>query len=117
MEDAYDLFTKARDLMKKSDYLNASFLLEMAKGKEPEKGSIREALAISYFNMGLYKSAKKNFRKAIDIDAANDFAHFGMGLCLVKENKTNMAVGHFKIARFMKPNSPIYNRAVKRYKR
>ena len=33
MEDAYDLFTKARDLMKKSDYLNASFLLEMARGK------------------------------------------------------------------------------------
>ena len=67
--------------------------------------------------MGLYKSAKKNFGKAIDIDAVNDFAHFGMGLCLVKENKMNMAVGHFKIARFMKPNSPIYNRAVKRYKK
>ena len=117
MEDSYNLFTRARDLMKKNDFLNASFLLEKAKNREPEKSSIREALAISYFNMGFYRSAKKNFDKAIAIDATNDFAHYGMGLCLVKENKLNRALGHFKIAKFMKPNSPVYNKAVKRYKR
>lgn len=115
MDDAYHLFVKAREFMKKNDFLNASFLLEKASKIEPEKGSVREALAICYFNMGFYSFSMDHFDKAIQIDASNDFAHYGMGLCLIKENKINWALGHFKIARFMKPKSDIYGQVVKRY--
>ena len=115
MGDAYHRFVEARGFMKKNDFLNASLLLEGAREIEPEKGSIREALAICYFNMGLYSSSMDHFDKAIQIDASNDFAHYGMGLCLIKENKVNLALGHFKIARFMKPGSDIYKQALKRY--
>jgi tetratricopeptide (TPR) repeat protein len=117
MENAYTLFRRAKNFIKKNDFLNASLLLERAMGQEPEKGSIREALAICYFNMGFYGSSKAHFNKAIQIDASNDFAHYGMGMCLVKEKSINRALGHFKIAKFMKPGSRIYGDALRRYNR
>lgn len=117
MEEAYDLFMKAKKNMDEHDYLNASLLLEKAKEYEPEKGSIREALGICYFNMGFYKSSRNHFDKAIEIDATNDFAHYGMGLCLIKENRINRAIGYLKIASFMRPDSEMYKMVLKRYNR
>ena len=117
MVDTYALFTKAKALMEKNDFLNASLLLEEAREAEPEKGSIREALGICYYNMGFYESSRDHFDKAIEIDACNDFAHYCMGLCLVKERKFNRALGYFKIASFMRPDSEVYRRVLKRYNR
>ncbi len=117
MEDAYSLFTKAKLMMKKNDFLNASLLLEEAREYEPGKGSIREALGICYYNMGFYDSSRVHFDKAIEIDAANDFAHYGMGLCLIRENKLNRALGYLKIASFMRPDSAKYRQVLKRYNR
>ena len=117
MEDAYSLFMKAKQLMEKNDFLNASIMLEEAKEYEPEKGSIREALGICYYNMGFYKSSRDQFDKAIEIDASNDFAHYGMGLCLIKEKKLNRALGYLKIASFMRPDSELYRKVLKRYNR
>ncbi len=91
MDNTYSLFVKGRKFMKKNDFLNASFLLEKARKLEPEKGSIREALAICYYNIGFYSSSMDHFNKAIQIDASNDFAHYGMGLCLIKENRVSRA--------------------------
>jgi tetratricopeptide (TPR) repeat protein len=114
-ENTYALFCMAKDLMKKNDFLNASLLLEKAVAQEPEKGSIREALAICYFNMGFYGPSKAHFDRALQIDASNDFAHYGMGMCLLKEKSFNRALGHFKIAKFMKPGLRIYEDAIRRY--
>lgn len=89
--------------------------LEKAKNLEPEKGSIREVLASAYYNCGLYVSAKKNFIKALEIDAANDFTHYGLGLCLLRENKLNRAMGHLKIAAFMNPGSKKYKKVLEKF--
>lgn len=117
MGDAYSLFIRAKESMEKKDFLNASILLEEAKEYEPGKGSIREALGICYYNMGFYGSSRKHFDKAIEIDATNDFAHYGMGLCLIKENKMSRALGYLKIASFMRPDSEVYKKVLKRYNR
>ncbi len=114
MKDAYNSFQKAKRLIEKGKFLEAAMLLEAAKSLEPKKGSIREALAISYYNCGLHRSAKKNFAIALDIDATNDFAHYGLGLCLLKEREIKKAVGHFKIARSMKPGSILYQKILKK---
>src|SRR4030042_1898507 len=87
MDSAYYLFKKGKKLSESGKFLEAIMLLEKARKFEPEKGSIREVLASAYYNCGLYVSAKKNFIKALGIDASNDFAHYGLGLCLTKENK------------------------------
>lgn len=115
VEDTYDLFSKGKKLAKKNEHLKAVMFFEKAKKLEPEKGSIREALAFSYYKCGLYSSAKENFSKAVSIDAANDYAHYGLGLCLIKEGKVNKALRHLKIALAMKPDNLFYSEAVKKY--
>ena len=116
-ENAYELFRDGKKNARANDHLKAIMLFEKAIALEPEKGSIREALATSYFNCGLYSAARKNFQRALKIDASNDFAHYGLGLCLVKEGKINTAMGHFKIAKAMKPLNSTYSNTVKRYNR
>ncbi|MBM3708051.1 MAG: hypothetical protein FJW69_06900 [Actinobacteria bacterium] len=114
-EETYNLFAMGKKLAKKNEHLKAVMLFEKAKKLEPEKGSIREALAYSYYKCGLYSSAKDNFFKAVSIDAANDYAHYGLGLCLLKEGKIKKALGHLKIAMAMKPDNLFYSKAVKKY--
>jgi len=115
MENAYYLFKKGKRLVDKGKFLEAIMCLEKAKNTEPGKGSIREVLAISYYNCGFYQPAKKHFIKALELDATNDFAHYGLGLCLIKEGKLNKALGHLKMAKFMKPNSKQYKEMLNRF--
>ena len=117
IEKAYEFFNKGQKLYRENNFLKAVMLFEKAKKLEPEKGSIREALATAYYNCGFYKSAMKNFKKALEIDSTNDFAHYGIGLCLVKEGKTIMALGHFKLASAMKPDQKNYIDTIKRYQK
>jgi tetratricopeptide (TPR) repeat protein len=114
MKGAYYFFKKGKLLSKKGKLLDAIMILEKAKDLEPKKGSIREVLACAYYNCGLYHSAGKNFIKALEIDATNDFAHYGLGMCLIKENKINQAAGHLKMASVMKPCSKKYKEILKR---
>jgi tetratricopeptide (TPR) repeat protein len=116
-KNAYELFSRGKTLVKKKKNLKAIMLFEKAKDIEPEKGSIREALARAYYNCGLYSSAKEHFSKAIKIDASNDYAYFGLGLCLIKEGKFKTAMGHLKIAASMQPENEIYKNTVKKYDR
>ncbi len=115
MSEAYFFFCKGKKLSRKGQCLEAIMLLEKAKNLEPKKGSIREFLASSYYNCGFYKSAKKNFIMALEIDASNDFAHYGLGLCLIRENKLTRAVGHFKIAAIMSPGSEKYKEVLNKF--
>ena len=115
MNSTYYLFKRGKKLSESGKFLEAIMLLEKAKNFEPEKGSIREVLASAYYNCGFYVSAKKNFIRALKIDAANDFAHYGLGLCLIKENKITEALGHFKIAFFMKPDSKKYREILDKF--
>ena len=93
------------------------FFWKKQRDMNQRKGSIMEALGICYYNMGFYGSSMEHFDKAIGIDAVNDFAHYGMGLCLIKEKKVNRALGHLKIASFMRPDSEVYKKVLKRYNR
>jgi tetratricopeptide (TPR) repeat protein len=115
MGNAYDLFEKGKGSLERQNFLKAIMALEQAKEREPEKGSIREALAIAYYNHGFYLSAHKNFKKALDIDITNDYAHYGLGLCLVKRGELKRALGHLKMALAMKPDSKIYKEELNKF--
>ncbi len=114
MSDAYYQFKKGKKLAEQNNFIEAIMHLEKAKEKEPEKASIRETLARAYYNCGFYSTAKSNFQKALEIDAANDFAYYGLGLSLAKMGKIKRAIGQLKIAATMKPHSEEYRRALKK---
>ena len=114
MSYAYYHFRKGRKLAEDNNFIKAVMHLEKAKKAEPEKASIREALARSYYNCGFYKPAKENFQKAVEIDAANDFAYYGLGMSLAKLGKIHRAIGQLKIASTMKPQSEEYKNALRK---
>ncbi|MBC7333860.1 MAG: tetratricopeptide repeat protein [Actinobacteria bacterium] len=114
MNGAYDFFEKGKKLLSSKEFLRAIMFLEKAKEMEPHKSSIRESLAQAYYNCGLYESARENFEKVLEIDATNDYAHYGLGLCLLKKGKIEKAMGHIKMAVAMKPGFKLYRETLEK---
>ena len=115
MSNAYRFFKKGKILFNKGRFVEAIMFLEKARDIEPEKGSIREILASAYYNCGFYDSARENFEAALRIDASNDFAHYGLGLCFLREKNLSGALGHFKIAAAMNPKSEKYKEVLRKF--
>jgi Flp pilus assembly protein TadD len=111
-ETTYDLYRRGRDHLKNGLNAQATVALEKAKRREPEKASIREALGIAYFRIRRFEEAEREFRAMLDLHPADDYAHFALGRCLEKQGKPGEAAGHYKLARYMRPSSENYQRAV-----
>ena len=87
--------------------------LERARELEPEKGSIREALARAYFRTQRIDAARVEFEKVLELDPVNDYAHFGLGMCLLRSGDRDGARGHLKMATIMRPDDEHYQRALR----
>lgn len=112
VETAYELLQRGKELLQTGNPAQAAVVLERAKRVYPHKGSIREALGQAYYNYSQYHLAKEEFKKAIEIDPTNHYAHFGLGLCLQKLGKRNRALRHLKLALSMEPDSKDYQKAL-----
>jgi tetratricopeptide (TPR) repeat protein len=98
-------------LLKSGDVHAAANLLQKAAAAEPGKSSIHEALARAYFGSRRFAAALEQFVIVLDLSPANDYAHFGAGLCLGRLGKLREAVGHLKMACVMRPDNDDYERA------
>jgi len=91
----------------------AAMLLDRAKLMEPDKGSIREALARALYLAGRNARARREFVKALQIDPVNDYAHFGLALSCAKTGQTPRAIAHLKLAIAMRPEAEEYRAALR----
>lgn len=115
MEDtAYALYRRGLALLSEGMAREAVDALARARALEPEKGSIREALARAYFTLGRVGPAADEFRAATGIDPTNDYAHFGLALCLERQGRIDEARGHARLAFAMRPDHDDYRRALDR---
>lgn len=112
--EAYTRFVEGSRLLESGNTHAAIVALERARELEPEKGSVREALARAYFRSGRMQLAREEFEKVIELDPVNDYAHFGLGLCLLRTGMRDAARGHLKIATVMRPDSEDYRDALRR---
>lgn len=90
----------------------AAVLLERARDLEPDKGSIREALARAYFRTGRFAEASAEFTMVLELDPVNDYAHFGLGLCALRTGNIEAARRNLRLAVAMKPESDDYRAAL-----
>lgn len=111
-DQAYDHFQRGMELLEGGSAHAAVPALERARDLEPGKGSVREALARAYFNSQQYRAAREEFAETIAINPANDYAHFGLGLCLLRLGDPQTARGHLRLALAMNPESEHYRRAL-----
>lgn len=88
--------------------------LERARDAAPGHGSVREALGRAYYGAGRTSAAEAEFSEALEIDPSNDYAHFGLALCLARGGERTRALGHLRLAIAMRPGNPAYRRALSR---
>jgi tetratricopeptide (TPR) repeat protein len=108
--DTYELFQRGSELLAAGHAHQAVIALERARDAAPGHGSVREAL-------GRTSAAEAEFSEALEIDPSNDYAHFGLGLCLARGGKRARAVGHLRLAVVMRPEVDSYRQALDRVER
>jgi Flp pilus assembly protein TadD len=113
-KDAYELWTTGLELLADRRNHQAALVLEKACALEPEKGSVREALARALYNIGETKRAGEEFEEAIRLNPADHYPYFGLALCRARLGDRKRAAGLLKIALAMKPDSQDYRRALDR---
>jgi Flp pilus assembly protein TadD len=116
-ETAYDLFSRGVSFLTQGHPHQAAMLLARAKLLEPDKASIREALGRALFMAGRAGRARREFAKAVQIDPASDYAHFGLALACERTGQRSRAIGHLKLAIVMRPGIEHYEQALARLAR
>jgi tetratricopeptide (TPR) repeat protein len=115
--DTYELFQRGSQLLAAGHAHQAVISLEQARDAAPGHGSVREALGRAYYGAGRPAAAAAEFAEALEIDPSNDYAHFGLGLCLARSGKRARAVGHLRLAVAMRPEVDTYRQALDRLQR
>ncbi len=101
--NAYDAFRDGCRLLESANVHAAAVALERARDLEPGQASIREALARAYYRCGRFPAARSEFARVLEIDPVNDYAHYGLGLCLERVGEADGARRHLKLAVAMRP--------------
>ncbi|HVL51429.1 MAG TPA: tetratricopeptide repeat protein [Actinomycetota bacterium] len=113
-KDAYELWTRGLEHLAARRNHQAALVLQRACELEPEKGSVREALARALYNIGETQRAGEEFEAAMQLNPADHYPYFGLALCRARLGDRSRAAGLLKIAIAMKPDSQDYRRALDR---
>jgi len=110
--DAYDLFRRGASFLASGHPGQAALLLARAERLEPGKNSIREALGRAYYALGDFERARAKFAAIVADVPTNDYAHFALGMSLVRLGRAQEARGHLKLAQALSPASQRYRVAL-----
>jgi len=113
-DDAYDLYTLGCEMLSTGNPAQAALLLERACLLEEGKSSIWEALGRARFAMRWHEEASEAFKKVLEIDPSNHYAHYCFAVCLEVLGRLEEAGGHIKLALAMAPENEDYEVAYAR---
>ncbi|MEX0790860.1 MAG: tetratricopeptide repeat protein [Actinomycetota bacterium] len=113
-KDPYELWTRGLELLAAHRNHQAALVLQKAAELEPEKASVREALARALYNIGETRRAGEEFERVMELNPADHYPYFGLALCRARQGDRARAAGLLKIAIAMKPDSQDYRRALDR---
>jgi tetratricopeptide (TPR) repeat protein len=111
--EIYDWYSRGVSLLEGGDSAAAVVLLTHVAEVEPKSRSVREALARSQFDSGLYVEAVESFAWIIEQNPADDYAQFGLGLASAKTGDLKSAVEHLALAAAMRPDISHYSIALR----
>ena len=111
--EAYDWFQRAIELVDAGSPHPAIELLKRVVSDEPESRSVREALARAQFDAGMYAEARDTFEWIINVNPADDYAQFGLGLSAARTGDLGKAVEHLALAAAMRPDISHYAQALR----
>jgi Flp pilus assembly protein TadD len=109
----YEWYTRGLKLLKAGSASAAAQLLGRAADAEPSSRSIREALARAQYGARRFEEAAGNFRYIVEVDPAEDYALFGLGLSLSRLGDFQGAVEPLALAAAMRPENKDYAQALR----
>ncbi len=111
--EVYDWYQRGLALLESGSAHAAVELLTLACSAEPESRSVREALARAQFDAGLYAEAQASFEWIVEVNPADDYAQFGLGLASARNGDLETAVEHLALAAAMRPDIAHYATALR----
>ncbi len=108
--EVYDWYVRGRSLLDAGDAAAAAQVLGHAARAEPGSRSIREALARAQFQAGQLPESRESFAQLVEVDPADDYARFGLGLTCRRLGDLRAAVEHLSLAVAMRPDLTHYGR-------
>ncbi|MEZ5125788.1 MAG: tetratricopeptide repeat protein [Thermoleophilia bacterium] len=106
--EAYDLFQRGMRYLEQRHPAQAAMLLRRALRLEPSKNSIREGLAQAEYAMGKHEEAAALFTEMVGAAPDDDYGQYCLGRCLIALGRVEEARAHLRLARALKPGSPLY---------
>ena len=111
--EVYDWYTRGVTLLETGDLRSAVEVLALASAAVPESRSVLEALARAQFDAGMYADAKVSFTRIVEINPADDYAQFGLGLAAARVDDLDTAIEHLALAAAMRPDVAHYATALR----
>jgi Flp pilus assembly protein TadD len=111
--NVYEWYQRGLQLLADRNPDAAAVLLSRAAEAEPGSRSVREALARAQYDAGRYEEAIASFRRIIDGNPTDDYAHFGLGLAASRSGALDLAAEHLALAVAMRPDQHHYARALR----
>jgi len=104
----YEWLHRGLALLAAGEAAAAATLLARAHTEEPASTGVLEALARAQYDSGDVSGAAESFQDLAAARPADDYAHFGLGLCLSRLGRFGLAAEHLAMAHAMRPDRPEY---------
>ena len=108
----YEWFVQASRLLDDGRSPEAADLFAQVVAADPSSRSAWEGLARARFDSQEYEQAAQAFTRLVEIAPDEDYAHFGLGLCLWRLRQFPQARDHLGMAVVMRPNRADYASAL-----
>ncbi|WP_306367324.1 tetratricopeptide repeat protein [Nocardiopsis sp. CC223A] len=104
-ESTYDIFNRARMFMELGDPIYAAKTLEPAVEDEPESRSLLELLGRAYFHSAQLTKAERTFRRIIELDPVDHWAHIALARTLERQSRHDEAATYRRMHAVMSGGS------------
>jgi len=111
MTDMLRAFRMAEFLMEQRRPLDALQALAPLLEAEPDKPSVQLLAGRAYLGSAQLRRAEEAFRRVIELDPTDHYAHFALGRALQRQSRYVEARGQYRLATAMNP-VPEYQEAL-----
>lgn len=104
-DSTYETFNRARLFMELGDPIYAARILEPVADEETENRSLMELLGRAYFGSAQLNKAESTFRRLIDLDPVDNWAHIALARTLERQNRYEEAATYRRMYSVMSGGS------------
>ncbi|KIH98199.1 hypothetical protein LP52_14870 [Streptomonospora alba] len=104
-ETTYETFSRGQMYFDLGDYIEAARILKPIAEVEPGSRSILELLGRAYFHSAQLTKAEKTFRRIIDLDPCDSWAHIALARSLERQSRIDEAAPYRRMHAVMSGGS------------